>query len=61
MDEFDEVFRELERAIIERKEIRCIRKQYGDKTIWIIEIFEPHTSMFDKKMGRFIEKIKRWR
>ena len=57
--EFDEIFRELDKALVERREITCIKQQIGRKIRWIIEIEDPRKSReFESRIANFLRKIR---
>ena len=58
--EFDDVFRDLNKAVIWKQEIKCFKQQSGNSIRWIIEISEPKkASEFESRLNSFFQSLKR--
>ena len=59
-DEFDEVFRDLERAAVLRQEVRCFKHEVDGRIRWIIEISDPEGAReFEERLTAFLARIRR--
>ena len=58
-DEFDEVFRDLERATMLRQEVRCFKHEVDGKIRWVIEISDPERAKeFEERLAAFLARIR---
>lgn len=58
--EFDEVFRDLNRAVVQRQEVKIVKQKIGSEIRWIILIRDPEKSKeFESRLFGFLQKLKR--
>ena len=58
--EFDDVFRDLEKAVVQKQEIKCFKQQSDNAIRWIIEISEPKKAReFESRLNTFFQALKR--
>jgi hypothetical protein len=59
---FEDVFHDLDKALVMKQEIKCFRRQINGKVIWTIEIDDANTSRrFESKMAAFLDRVRRRR
>jgi len=55
---FDDVFKDLENAIVMRQEINCFKQSINGRTRWIIEIDDPQSEAnFETRLKEFLRRI----
>jgi hypothetical protein len=55
----DDVFDELENAVVQQQEISCHRSEKNGRIKWVIEILDPETAeTFQVKMNAFLDRLK---
>jgi len=58
--DFDEVFGDLDRAMIQKQEINILKQKVGNKIRWIITIEDLEKSKeFESRLFGFLQKLKR--
>jgi hypothetical protein len=56
----DELFRDLENAVIMRREFHCYKQQVNGNTRWVIEFSDPQeANIFESKLNRFLNRFRR--
>jgi len=57
--DFEELFRELEEVVIERREIICVRQQIGRRVRWMVEINDQErVEEFEGRLAKFLRKLR---
>jgi len=57
--EFDEVLKDLNRAVIHKQEISCIRHQRNGQIRWVIDISDPaEAESFQNRLTSFFDRFK---
>jgi hypothetical protein len=57
---YDDVFRDMDKALVRKQEIKCFKQEVNGRIRWIVEIDDPQeTKKFESKMFSFFERMKR--
>jgi hypothetical protein len=56
---YDDLFRDLDSALVTKQEINCFKQKSNGRTRWIIEIDDPHeVSKFEAKLFSVLNRIR---
>lgn len=56
---YDDLFRDLNRAVVKKQEIRCFKQEVNGRIRWVVEIDDPYEAKrFESRILGFLKRMK---